>query len=391
MKVECDFEFIDFFDRTNHKYVKKYSCVVLAASVSKPGEKIDAFIGDHKRGKTFSDVEVIQFKDTNVQFFPRGLNHTFPRLKSVIIMNCGLKRMYRKDLDGLESLAELNLNRNELDSLPSDLFINMKDLKYVRFSGNKIEFMDSKMLKPLVESRAIEVNFRYNKAIDAYHENFPNDEYPQCSEYRCSIKVLMKEIDEKCEKPIELPMDEGFNQFKNDFIGKLWETGVYSDFSIVADGTKEFHVHKSVLGIQSSVFAEIFNNNKKELKIESLAVESVEELLRFIYTGETSDEFNVYEVFALAAKFKIEKLKSGCEKMILHKIAQSEAFKVFNLGNRYSSIDLKRGAFEVIKKMFPSIKLPESWIDQPKEINKLEETYRNLAHRAESSQVMKLE
>jgi hypothetical protein len=71
-------------------------------------------------------------------------------------------------------------------------------------------------------------------------------------------------------------------------------------------------------------------------------------------------------------------LRKECEKKILDELDQSNAFIVFNIGQRYQSDELKVRAFEEIKKMFPHIDLPDSMMDQPEKIKKLEEINRNL-------------
>jgi hypothetical protein len=214
-----------------------------------------------------------------------------------------LKEISRKDLNGLENLVGLCLGNNELTSLPEDLFVNMKNLKMVSFFNNKLEFIDSKMLKPLKKNQMKSVNFSENTNINAFYESGNSDSV-------ASLEELMRIIDEKCKKPTrhaKSSHEEEFDEFKNNFLAELWANGKFSDFVIIADGPKEFHVHKTVLGLRSSAFNEMFENNfdQKELKIENLEADSVK-FLRFIYTGKMSEKFNTKEVFALAAKFKVE-------------------------------------------------------------------------------------
>jgi hypothetical protein len=123
---------------------------------------------------------------------------------------------------------------------------------------------------------------------------------------------------------------------------------------------------------------QISENDQKELKIENIAANSVEDFLCFIYTGKLSENFNAKEVFALAARFKVDTLKFDCEEKISNELDESNVFQIFNMGQRYSSECLKRKAFEEIKKMFVHFKLPNSIMDHPEEIKKLEEIQRDL-------------
>jgi Leucine-rich repeat (LRR) protein len=371
MDIKCEYKTLKWADDK-----ERYSCFVTTASITNPNISIKAFIGNHVTGKTNEDVEGILFQNTKVEYFPRGLHLFFPHLKCLKIINCGLKKIFRRDLNGFENLVELDLDNNQISTLPRNLLVNMKQLKIFIVRNNKLEFVSSQMLQPLVENKASRVSFFGNPKINDYY----NSKHSLSSVV--SLEALMKQIDEKCNKPIENPHDDDFYEFQKDFTIKLWETGKFSDFVVIAaERQKEFRVHKSVLGLRSSAFEEMFENNpdQTELKIESLKVESIEEFLRFIYTGKTSEKFNTKEVFALAAKFKVEALKCDCEEMILNELDRSNAFKTFYLGHRYSSHDLKRSAFEEIKKMLPYITLNENLIDEPEEMKKLEEMYRSLA------------
>lgn len=71
------------------------------------------------------------------------------------------------DLIGLENLEELDLNENELTSLPDDLFTDMEKLKGVNFNHNRLERLSSKLLKP-VETSLEYAWFEENTKIDDY-------------------------------------------------------------------------------------------------------------------------------------------------------------------------------------------------------------------------------
>jgi hypothetical protein len=140
---------------------------------------------------------------------------------------------------------------------------------------------------------------------------------------------------------------------------QMWETGRFSDFVIIASGSKKFRVHKNVLGTRSSVFAKLFEDDckTKELRIENFKAESVEEFLSFIYTGRVAQNFNAIEVFALAAKFNVAALKTFAEERILPE-----------------SDKLKEKAFEEIKKLFPGADLPEKMSEKKREVDAIIET-----------------
>jgi Leucine-rich repeat (LRR) protein len=234
--------------------------------------------GNHKEGKSNFDVEKVEICLSAVDFFPRGLGKVFPNLKTVLISNCGLKEISRDDLKGLENLEHLYLSNNELVSLPSDLFCDMKKLKSIAFKRNKLERMSSKLLDPI-------------KNVLQYAEFYGNTKINSCFSYGSldfSLEKLMNLIDNDC----ELPFDEQPSkaEIATEVVESLWASRRFSDFIIVV-GSNEIPVHKSVLGIQSPVFAAIFESDMKEriegkMEIEEFSASAVEDFLRFFYTGE---------------------------------------------------------------------------------------------------------
>jgi hypothetical protein len=183
MEIKCKFETVGWA-------IDSYSCHVVSASITKPGTTIK-FYGIHEEGRSNEDVEAIFFLNTQVKYFPRGLNLVFPRLKHLEIINCGLLELSRDDLAGLEDIEKLYLDCNQLKILPENLFKGMRNLKQVSFNNNKLEFVSSNMLRPLLENYVIYVNFLNNPRINSVYG----------SEWGW-IFDLMDQIDKYCLKPI---------------------------------------------------------------------------------------------------------------------------------------------------------------------------------------------
>lgn len=183
-----------------------YTCDVSNTSITEPNSKIKSISGVHHEGKDNKDVKVISFLRTVVIYFLRGLGFILENLKSLLIYNCGLKKISREDLIGLYNLEEFTIVNNKLNSLPSNLFAGKKKLKEVSFTGNKLEFVSSELLKLIYENGLTRINLRKNKKIDAI---FDTDE-----PYAVTLEQLMEMIDKQCSKPVE---DEYTNRmFKDD-------------------------------------------------------------------------------------------------------------------------------------------------------------------------------
>lgn len=344
MKINCDFT-----KGLCTIYLGKYTCTVSSAAITKNNTRIKAFDGVHCPGRSNSDVAAIKFENTIVEHFPRGLNKFFPNLESLFIRNCGLKTISRKDLIGLENLTGLSIFSNQLTSLPNDLFVNMPKLKNISFVGNNLEAISSKLFIPILDNELTYVDFRHNVNISSV--------YGASGIHSVNtMEQLMEVIDSQCVKPSEdRKYSKNFAEIFTAGLKQLWKSQRLSDFTINV-GAEKFAVHKSVLVVQSSVFANIFTSKvHNEMTLTDFGAIAVKEFLLFIYTGEIPDDANSIELFSLAANYDVRELRAICEEMVLRNLDESNAMEVFDVGHNYNSQALKARAFEEIQSMFPDI------------------------------------
>lgn len=363
MEIDCAFKNICWLDVQNI-----YTCVVDSAFVTTPNILIKSFNGVHEPGKCDVDVEGIMFSNTVVECFPKGLFVTFPNLIFLKIERCGLKRISQRDLIGLENLKTLHLVGNQLKSLPNDLLTRMKKLERISFAANKLENVSSLLLKPLSTNGLLFVNFERNTNIDAVF-------WIHHSGCLGSVEQLMEVIDAKCLKPIEAGKEEKFHEKFADAFKELWATGRYSDV-VVFVGTKKFLLHRFILGIQSSGFAEVFENDvqgRKAVELKDPLESPVEEFFRYFYTGEIPDDINAIKMFALAVKFNVAELKTICEERILDELDETNALEVFTLGHHHNLADFKALAFSKLRNLLPETKLDCSLMSQPELLKELVE------------------
>ena len=346
----------------------KYTCQVVKASIIEPAARIATFKGIHGAGRTNIDVEGLWIENTQVEYFPRGLSTTFPRLISVLVENCGIKKIARKDFEGLGNLEDLSLSYNKLKVLPNDLFVEAPNLRQIFLHGNKILRLSSKILDPLnlknlesfclVGNPSINVDFKQGGAT--------------------TLEILMKEIDTKCLPPIEEPRqpltksENRFNKLREYFL-----TGKFSD-SIIKFRGKEYKVHKIVLLAQSSMIESIIRQRKIK-KIKNMSDVAFEDFLRYFYFGTIKSEDNAMVLFELAVEFDVASLKLECEEIILQNLNEVNMLKVFNIAHIRGSEVLKKAAFAIIKKSFPEIS--ENLIDDPKIIK----DFINVKHRIDKA------
>jgi hypothetical protein len=351
-------------------HYRYYNCSINQASITKEGMTISPIVGEHEQSKSNQDVESVNFFRTTVEYFPRGLVNYFPNLKALDIENCGLKMICREDLEGLENLEILVLRNNKLRSLPTDLFIGMKKLRVINCYNNMLECLSPKLLEPLVGHLEV-VDFRNNTNIDKRFEMLRS---------ALELEKLMLAIKEQ----------ENRQQFAEQALlsmAAMWESGRFSDFTIVAgaaESSKEFKVHTFVLA-QSEVFAAAFTHEMKEKQekkmiIDDFSADVVEEMLRFIYTGKVKDESvaTAIDLFSLAARFDFKLLKEKAEKILIKNVDESSAYQVYMLGHLHNCEVMKLAAFNVVKKMFPDRKISDSLMNNPESIKNLVDLHKRI-------------
>ena len=96
---------------------------------------------------------------------------------------------------------------------------------------------------------------------------------------------------------------------------QLWSAAVDgkgTDLELVAEGTR-FHVHKFILAARSEVFANQIQaiEDQQEQLIAFPNKSALEQLLKFIYTGELVGEVS-YPLWPLAAHYQVETLINLC-------------------------------------------------------------------------------
>lgn len=124
------------------------------------------FTGKHVPGNTNDAVKNFVIRDQELEGnFPQNLRDFFPNLTLINIAGCGFKEISKQDFDGFENLEYLDLQKNNLTSLPNDLFENMKSLRIIRFNDNQIERLSSKLIEPIEKSLQL-ANFEGNTKID---------------------------------------------------------------------------------------------------------------------------------------------------------------------------------------------------------------------------------
>lgn len=121
------------------------------------GESVESFSKKRR-------IRRLLVEHKTVKFIPKGLGEAFPLLQGIRIYNASLTSISRDDLQPFINLLELNLARNQLESLQSDLFVSNQKLQAINLEHNKLKFIGEFLLHPLME--LVEATFRGNDCID---------------------------------------------------------------------------------------------------------------------------------------------------------------------------------------------------------------------------------
>lgn len=357
MNIQCKF---------GHNSNDQYMCLVNGAEITLRGD-IRAFKGEHDAEKCNKDVESLSFADSTVYVLPNGLSKCFSHLRECTVLKCGLKQISAKNLQGLEYLESLWLDNNDLSSLPNDLFIHTTNLKSISFNGNKLEFVNSRLLDPISDDQLEFADFRDNTKINAYFW-LGNDDDENADDTSKSLDELRNLIDASCLPPT--PTQESQSILSN--YKKLWDLKKFYDFTIVAGG-KKIRVHKNVLSVQSPVFASMFESDEalSKLEIKDYDENVVEQFLHSLYTAELGNEEHAMAMFDLATKFKIGELINLHEAVIVKNLNEQNVAKALAIGNLHKSDAISGAAFNMIQKMFPDEVQSEALKYKPEHIEEI--------------------
>ncbi len=144
----------------------------------------------------------------------------------------------------------------------------------------------------------------------------------------------------------------------------------FADIKILVNN-KEFTAHKIVLTSRSAVFMNLIKSADKEnqsvLKLKDIDEDIFEEVLKFIYTGKTFDEYNdkIEKLFVAAQEFGIKQLKNITQELIYLNLSHETAINVLLFADANNAIHLKEKAIKYIACNHPYVKRASlgDWVD----------------------------
>lgn len=361
VKINCSFNDADWHHKKN-----VYTCKINDQLILE--QPIFELFGEHTNGKSWNDVEAVNFVNCTISRVPQGLMKILPNFKILQIYNSKINSIEREDFVEYSELLNLSLCKNDIEYLSGDLFNDMKNLQIIWITDSKkLQIIEPTILNGLDNLKCI--NFSNNLCIDMFYDSIKE-------RGNSKLHEIKYEFFEKFSKSPWKKMFEINRRLKNEIIElkNVIRNEKFKDFVIVV-GHKEFKVHKLLLTIHSPVLAEMIENNidAECLNLVDISEEIFQEILNFIYTDELPKSANVdfMHLLAAAGRIKIEKLKTFAVEKLIPKINDENAFEILNLSIKYECKDLQRKAFEVIKNMIGEGTLADDLANQPERLRKL--------------------
>jgi len=135
----------------------------------------------------------------------------------------------------------------------------------------------------------------------------------------------------------------------------------------VACGDRVFECHQFMLSARSPVFRAMFQADmteaaSKRVDIQDLASDVVNDMLVYIYTGNTPNLSRVAgELLGAADKYQLEQLKALCEERLCSSLEIGNCVTYLVLGDMYQAHQLKRMALSFVVKNMSSVVRSKDW------------------------------
>lgn len=118
------------------------------------------------------DVKGIYIEFSVIYYFPKNIDHKFPNLTAISIINSKLREIHQMDLKVFPELRYLSLKGNEIQVIEKNLLELNPKLEVVSFNHNHIKHIDPKVFDGLKDIKVLQL------ALNTCLYHSPNLEQP---------------------------------------------------------------------------------------------------------------------------------------------------------------------------------------------------------------------
>lgn len=160
------------------------TCVISGLNVRSVNQTVTSLNGDTE---PYADVFGLVIVAQLVNYMPRGIEKFLPNLKGIFIQNAKLQAIKQSDLKPFPKLKELNLQDNEIEGIPDNLFAYNPELVKIAFDFNpKLKVVSENALDG---KKLEEASFQHTGCVNSFAKQ-PDD-----------LHKLLKEIQHNCLTP----------------------------------------------------------------------------------------------------------------------------------------------------------------------------------------------
>jgi len=141
------------------------------------------------------------------------------------------------------------------------------------------------------------------------------------------------------------------------------------DFYDVTVNCKEgsFACNKLMLTARSPVFKSMFQHDTKENKtnvvnLQDIEPKILEEMLRYIHTGETTNiRHTAKKLLAAADFYQLDQLKTSCQEILSETLDAENSIELLILGDLYSAPKLRKNALKFVSENMTAVSSSCDW------------------------------
>ncbi|XP_044596272.1 BTB and MATH domain-containing protein 40-like [Cotesia glomerata] len=173
-----------------------------------------------------------------------------------------------------------------------------------------------------------------------------------------SDELIFKDINSKGPYRISCKVEfQGCNKYGNIYVPILNKMENYLFSSELSDVTikvenETFSAHKIVLGKNSPVLETMLNSKKQKkciISFKGFDKETVEEVLRFLYTGKVekdNDSDLILKLLSFADKYQVKILMDFSETKLIKTLTADNVIEILVATDKYDLVDFKKNAIK---------------------------------------------
>lgn len=134
-------------------------CVTHNLTALDEHERVTSISGDLTQGiLVYHNIVALKVKSSpNMNFLPRGIDMFFKNLQHLDILECGLKRLTKRDVEVFPLLKRLSLRGNKLEHFDFNILSSNHEIEYVDLSFNGLKRIDTRFVARMAHLNFIDV------------------------------------------------------------------------------------------------------------------------------------------------------------------------------------------------------------------------------------------